>query len=155
MYIEVRKIKFVYFDYGGSHSSVIAAHIHAGNLKRGRLPSSRELMSLPFFDKTTPNDFGKLYLIGRDEKGNEIYILGSQNSNFEPVLRSLASLLELDKDFIFVCTMPYVNPVLRIGGFLSRRLSMPSVGRPLVILGARWAFPYLADLVEKVKIKSW
>lgn len=148
----MRDIKFVYFDYGGSHSSVLAANIHAGNLKAEKIPSSDELMKLPFFDKTTPDDFGKLYFIGRDEKGNDIYILGSQNSNFEPVLRNLAALLELDKDFVFVCTMPYVNPVLRIGGFLSRRLSMPLVGRPLVLLGARWAFPYLAGLVEKTRI---
>ncbi|SHH04328.1 Protein of unknown function [Thermosyntropha lipolytica DSM 11003] len=148
------KIKFVYFDYGGSHSSVIAAHIHAGNLKGSRMPSSSELMELPFFDKTTPDNLGRLYLVGRDEKGNEIYILGSQNSNFEPVLRSLAALLELDKDFVFVCTMPYVNPLLRLGGFLSRRLSLPLVGRPLVILGAKWAFPHLRHLVEKVKIQT-
>lgn len=150
----MRKIKFVYFDYGGSHSSVIAANIHAGNLKGGRIPSLSELMDLPFFNKTTPHDFGKLYFIGLDEKGNEIYILGSQNSNFEPVLRSIASLLELDKDFIFICTMPYVNPVLRIGGFLSRRLSLPFIGRPLVFWGTRLAFPHLKHLVEIVRVQT-
>nr|WP_296864382.1 DUF3189 family protein [Thermosyntropha sp.] len=144
----------MYFDYGGSHSSVLAANIHAGKLEKGKVPSKEDMMKLPLFDKTTPDDFGRIYYVGSDQKGNEIYILGTQNSNFEPALRSLTALMELDKEFVLVCTMSYVNVVLRLGGFLSRRMSCPLLGRPFVIWGSKLAFPHLEKLTEIVKLES-
>ncbi|NLB88174.1 MAG: DUF3189 family protein [Syntrophomonadaceae bacterium] len=147
-------MKYIYFDFGGSHSSVLAANIHVGNLNKGQLPSDAELMNLPLFDKNSPDDFGKMHLIGKDEAGNEVYVLGTRHSNFEPTIRGLATLAGVSQDFVFTHTMPYVNIILRIGGFLSRGLSWPVLGRPLVFRGARIAYPSLVKLVERTKVLS-
>lgn len=147
-------MKYVYFDFGGSHSSVIAANIHVGNLNKAKLPSDTDLINLPIFDKNTNADFGKMHFIGEDERGNQVYVLGTRHSNFEPTIKGLASLTGVSQDFVFTHTMPYVNIILRLGGFLSRGLSMPTLGRPLVFRGARSAFPSLVNLVERTKALS-
>lgn len=147
------KIKYVYFDYGGSHSSVLASFIHIGRLG-GRSPSKQELMQLPYFDKTTPDDFAKMHPAGNDDKGNEVFFLGTKSSNFEPTINNLAELMGVAGEFCFVSTMNYVNPILRLGGWMSRGLSQPWLGRWLVIRGAKSAYPSLVKLVEKTKVKS-
>ena len=38
-------------------------------------------MAMPYFDKTSAEDFGKLKLVGTDDCGNEIYSLGTQDNN--------------------------------------------------------------------------
>lgn len=111
-------------------------------------------MKIPLFDKTTKEDFGKMHYTGLDEAGNEVYFIGTRHSNFDSTINGLASLMGLSQDFVFTNTMPYVNFILRIGGFLSRGLSKPTLGRPLVFRGARAAYPGLVNLVERVKVKS-
>lgn len=44
--------------------------------------------------------------------------------------------------------MPEIPLVTRIGGFLSRRLGMPALGRPLVCLGLRCGIRSLLHLIE-------
>lgn len=147
-------MKYVYFDFGGSHSSVLAANIHVGKLNKGKLPSDADLMDLPLFDKNSQDDFGKMHFVGEDEAGHEVYVLGTKHSYFEPTIKGLAALAGVSQDIVFTHTMPYVNFILRLGGFLSRGLSLPAVGRPLVFRGARLAYPSLVNLVERTKVLS-
>ena len=52
---------------------------------------------------------------------------------------------------IIVNTLRAVNWQMRIGGFLSRRLGLVSLGRPLVARGARRAYPQLTKIVRATK----
>ncbi len=131
----------------------MAANIHAGNLNKAITPSPQELMAIPFFDKTTKEDFANLHYTGQDESGNEVYILGTRHSDFGSTINGLVALMGISQDFVFTNTMPYVNPILRIGGYLSRGLSKPALGRPLVFRGARAAYPALVSLVERIKVQ--
>lgn len=146
-------IKFVYYDYGGSHSSVLAANIHANNISKS-IPTNEVLDDLPLFDKTEPEDFGHMKYIGQDENNNEVYLLGTKHSDFTSAIEGIASLMGLSNEFIFVGTMPYVNNILRTGGFISRGLSIPFIGRPFVYRGAKDAFPALVSLVDRVKLEN-
>jgi hypothetical protein len=47
--------------------------------------------------------------------------------------------------------MKQVNLPMKLGGFMSRRLGMVKLGRPIVVAGTRLAFPAIKDLVNKVK----
>ncbi len=132
----------------------MAANIHAGKLNSAKLPSDAELMALPLFDKTKAEDLGRMQYIGKDENNNEIYLLGTKNSAFAPTINGLATLLGITTSYKFVGTMPYVNYLLRLGGFLSRGLSLPSWGRPLVLRGAKMAYPALVSLVDRVKLEA-
>lgn len=147
-------MNFVYFDYGGSHSSVLASFIHTGRLQTGKVPTNQEMMQLPYFDKTVPQDFAKMHPAGNDDQGNKVFFLGTKSSDFEPTINSLAGLIGITRDFTFISTMTYVNPILRLGGWISRRLSQPWLGRGLVIRGAKSAYPGLVNLVETTRLKS-
>jgi len=142
-------IKVIYFDYGGSHSSVVAAHIHAGKLDSPATPPIEEIINLPYFDKTTPDDFGKIRRVGIDADGNDIYVLGTKNGNSGGLLSGLVDTQNLTDKFRFVDTMPCVNMWLRIGGWLSRGLSLPALGRPFIRIGILEAYPKLVSLVRE------
>ena len=144
----------MYFDYGGSHTSVTAACIHAGKLDPNKLPNSDDLMEMPYLDKTTPEDFGKIKHIGTDKNSNEIYALGTKGSQLRNLLDDMASLQNVSDQYLFLNTSPYVNNVLRVGGWLSRSASLPSLGRPLVMSGLRKTYPALCLLVETAYLKQ-
>lgn len=142
-------IKVIYFDYGGSHSSVVAANIHAGKLDPPKTPPIEEIINLPDFDKTTPDDFGKIRRVGTDADGNDVYVLGTKSSNFGNLLTGLVEAQGIAERFRFVDTLPLVNNWLRIGGWLSRSLSLPALGRPLIRIGILQAYPKLVTLVRE------
>jgi hypothetical protein len=139
----------IYFDYGGSHSSVLAANIHAGKFDSPKTPPVQEIMNLPYFDKTKPDDFGKIRRVGTDAEGNNIYVLGTKSSNSGGFLTSLIEARNLTDKFRLINTMPYVNTWLRIGGWLSRSLSLPWLGRPLIMIGIKKAYPELKTMVRE------
>lgn len=147
---EVIVIKVIYFDYGGSHSSVVAANIHAGKLGSTETPPIKDIINLPDFDQTTPDDFGKIKHAGTDTESNDIYVLGTKSGNSGGLLSSLVEAQNVGNDFRFVDTMPYVNTWLRIGGWLSRGLSLPSLGRPFIRIGIKEAYPKLKTMVRDV-----
>lgn len=146
--------RIVYFDYGGSHSSVTAACIHTGKLDPGKIPDKDAFMDMPYLDKTTPEDFGKIKHIGTDKAGNEVYSLGTKVSKLGSMLDDMASVQGIANQYHFLCTSPYVNNVLRVGGWLSRSASLPSLGRPLVVSGLKKAYPALCSLVETTYLKQ-
>lgn len=146
-------MNIVYYDYGGSHSSILSGLLHAGRLDPNLIPDGDELLQLPYFDKTTPEDFGCLHHLGEDSTGNQVFALGTRYAQSGPSLQGISELMGLSEDFFFVDTMPYVTTLLRIGGWLSRSANLPQLGRPLVVAGARDAYPALASLVEQVKLQ--
>lgn len=112
------------------------------------------MMEMPYLDKTTPDDFGKIKHIGNDHEGNEIYALGTKQSDSGNLLHDLANLQGVSDQYLFLSTSPFVNITLRIGGWLSRSMSLPSLGRPLVISGLRQTFPDLCTLVRNSHAKQ-
>ena len=147
-------MKIVYHCYGGSHSSVTAAAIHLGYLASDKKPTPHTLMEIPFFDKQTDKDHGKFKFMGRDELGNEVYICGCRGlgKKVEKSLQGIAKIIDtpLD-DIIYVDTLKGVNFLMRIGGFLSRRLRLVRLGRPIVLKGTVTAFNNFVNMVEEVK----
>lgn len=146
----------IYNCYGGSHSSVASASIHAGLIKDNKVPTAKELMNLPFYDRQVAKDHGHIRFIGEDEKGNKIYVTSKHNMGYEyeKTLRSIASILDFPNEKItYIDTMPYVNWLMMLGGFLSRRLGWIKIGRPIVIKGTQLSFFKFGHLVNVVKYK--
>lgn len=149
-------MKIVYHDFGGSHSTATAAAIHLGLISDDKVPSSKDLLTkVPLFDSLTAGDHGKLFFMGTDEWNNEVYLLPRANRP-DLVLNAVQSTIEtlggdLD-DWVFVNTLPTVNIWMRIGGYLSRRLGLVSLGRPLVTLGTRRAFSSISRIVRSTKV---
>lgn len=141
-------MNIVFYDYGGCHTSVVAANLYSGRIK-DQLPSSQEFMALPYFDKTIPQDFGHLHNMGQDQQSNQVYTLGTKSSSYGYILAALTKLQDTQEHFTFISTMPWVNNVLRVGGFLSRSLNLPALGRPLVLMGIKLAYKPLQLMVQQ------
>lgn len=144
----------IYNCYGGAHSSVTAAALHLQLLSDTRRPSSAELLNLPYFDAQVGKDHGRIRFMGFDSKGNKIYIASKKNLGryYEKIMYHLLAISGVNQNnFVFINTMPYVNVWMIIGGYLSRRLGLKTLGRPLVIYGTKksyWKFVHLVNLVK-------
>lgn len=145
-------MKIIYHCFGGSHSSVTAAAIHLGLLPRDRLPAAAELISLPYFDGKSRGEEGEIKYMGTDPYGNNIYAAGKKNlgRRFEALLYDLATVLGLPRqELLLLNTSPFVNFLMVVGGFTSRRLGLTFPGRPIVILGTRRSYFRLVKFVDQ------
>lgn len=147
---------FIYCCYGGAHSSPVAAAIHIGKLDLIRIPTAQEIYNIKYYDKVDSTERGKLLYMGDDQSGNKIYVLGRGNEKvgIEQAIKSGFALAGASQgDLVFIDTLSVVNLIMRIGGFLSRKLKLIFIGRPLVIWGTQKAFMQLVKIVEQTKIK--
>ncbi|NMB13289.1 MAG: DUF3189 family protein [Firmicutes bacterium] len=147
-------MQIVYACYGGAHSSPMAAAIHVGRLWGDPLPSLTDIQNLLYFDMIGDEDRGRVFPVGIDEFGNHVYMLG-RGSDERSILQAVKSGYILaggdPRQLLFVNTLQAVNWQMRVGGFLSRRLGLVSIGRPLVTRGARRAYRKLAQIVANTK----
>lgn len=149
-------MKIIYHCFGGSHSSVTAAALHLGLIDKHRPPTMDELMSLPYYDKTTNDDFGSIRFMGVDEYGNEVYVMGkkSMSDRLTQILNGVAEILGVADQVLAVNAMDRVNISMKLGGFTSRRMGLPLLGRPVVGRGTMKAFFQLVNLVEITRLKA-
>jgi len=150
-------MKIIYHCYGGAHSSVTAAAIHLGLLPKGRLPTSAELEGLPFYDRMVRADHGRIYLMGIDPDGNEVYVLGRRflPDLAERVIRGVAEVYGVDPDqLLLVNVLSSVNLLMKLGGFVSRGMLLPSFGRPVVERGTTAAVDRLIQIVELTRKRA-
>ena len=149
-------MKIIYHCYGGTHSSVLAAAVHLGLIEANPRLSKRELFHCPFFDSLNHAQIGTINRMGEDNYGNEIFVLGCKNAGslVEKILPEFCRIFNLDNNTILmVSTVSSLNILLRIGGFLSRRAGLVTLGRFFLFLGARRAIKNIKLTVEKVKQK--
>lgn len=147
-------MKIFYHCFGGTHSSVTAANIHLNRLPKDRVPSLKELITQnPFFDQRKVKDTGKITFMGQDEMGNDIYAVGRQS---RPKLlcfitEKISEVFAINKDsYLLVNMSGYVNYLMRIGGFMSRRLGLIKIGRPIVTWGTQRNYQSIVSEVQKV-----
>jgi hypothetical protein len=148
-------MKIIYNCFGGSHASVTAAGIHLGFIKCDRLPTNEELINVPYYDGQVKTDHGHLRLMGIDEYGHEVFIVGRRNMNkvMCNLLSGVAKIFKVnDDDYLIIDALPYVNWKMMLGGYISRRLGIIKIGRPIVIKGTKDTFFKLVTLVNNVKI---
>lgn len=145
-------MKVFYHCYGAAHSSVVAAFLHLGRLSSP--PTAQQLRDLPYFDRQEKASHGRIFFLGQDGEGNDIYIFARRNvaQVAVRVLTGMAYIFGLPaEDYLFVNTTLFTNWLLTLGGILSRQLGLVWPGRLFVTKGAQKAFPDLLDLVTQVK----
>lgn len=151
-------MKFIYHCFGGSHSSVTAAAIHLGLLPENRPAADEELLSVQLFDAQVNPDHGRIRFMGWDDQGNEVYITSKRNlrEHYEDIMKQLLHIAggdELNREVVFINTMPYVNIFMVIGGYLSRRLGFNRLGRKIVCYGTRQSYYQFTQLVRQYKVQ--
>lgn len=149
-------MKIIYHCFGGSHSSVLTAALHLGLIDKKKQPTMEELLVLPYFDKTSNEDFGSIRFMGIDESGNEVYVLGKKNmgKRYSNIILGIAELLGAKNEVLAVDCMSRVNLNMKLGGFTSRRMRMAALGRPVLGWGTRATFTALVNLAEITRLKT-
>lgn len=153
-------IKVIYHCYGGSHSSVTCAGIHLGLLPRDRIATARELLNVPHFDSFEEVIHGQFRFIGWDANNAAVYVLGKKTlgRKVSVLLDGIAGIFKLSDRVIPVDTTKPINLLMVSGGFLSRRLHLVKIGRPLVVMGTQKSYNKLVEIVdrteERVRIKN-
>lgn len=88
---------YIYNDYGGTHTTSMAAAFHLKKLPTDRELTKEEILAIPYFNKLTSSDFGKLIFHGTDEDENPVYTIGRKNQKFViPAMKELGLLLQKD-----------------------------------------------------------
>ena len=133
---------FIYNDYGGTHTTSLAAAYHLKKLPTNRRLTKEEILNVDYFNKLTRADFGKLIFHGIDEDGNSVYTIGRKSSKLVvPALKNLSMLLQEkyqgQEKIIFSNTSPTVPFALTMGGLFSRGLKIDFIGVPFLIVGAK------------------
>lgn len=147
---------FIYNDYGGTHTTSLAAAYHLNKLPTHRQLTTEEILAVDYFNKLNTSDMGKLVFHGLDENGNPVYTLGRGSSKVViPALKNLSLILQ-DKyqnaePIVYSNTSPTVPLVMTIGGFLTKRLKLSFVGDPLLIAGAKQCCSNIRELVLHTK----
>ncbi|RST77061.1 DUF3189 family protein [Siminovitchia acidinfaciens] len=148
---------YIYNDYGGTHTTALAAAYHLKQLPQSeRKLTSEEILNVKYFNRLTRKDFGKLIFHGNDEDGNAVYTIGrKRNKLVVPALKELTLLLQskfhFNEKIVFSNTSPTVPIVMSFGGFFSRGLKIDFIGVPLLVKGAKQCCDNIYKLVENTK----
>ncbi|AEG59062.1 DUF3189 family protein [Desulforamulus ruminis] len=147
---------FIYNCYGGTHSSSLASAIHLNKLPQDRIPTKSEILNTDYFNKLSCKDMGRIIYRGMDEEGNKVFSLGRGTSRvLLPCLKNLIVLLQQEwnvNEKILLSNMtPTVTLPMTVGGFLSRRLRIDSIGVPLLVMGAQQAYKEIVEVVNFTK----
>ncbi|SHF36516.1 Protein of unknown function [Seinonella peptonophila] len=148
---------YIYNDYGGTHTTSMAAAYHLKKLPQAeRKLTSEEILNIKYFNQLTKKDFGKLIFHGNDEDGNPVYTIGRKREKLVvPSLKELTLLLQtkfhFNEKIVFSNTSPTVPMVMSLGGFFSRGLKMDFIGVPLLVKGAKKCCDNIYRLVENTK----
>ncbi|WP_339230195.1 DUF3189 family protein [Oceanobacillus sp. FSL K6-2867] len=150
---------FIYNDYGGTHTTSLAAAYHLKKIPTDKVLSKEEIMNVDYFNKLTKHDLGKLIFHGLDEDRNAVYTIGRKNNKYVvPALQTFIELIQKKNSFnekiIISNTSPTVPLAMSIGGFFSRGLHIDFIGVPLLIVGAKQCCNRINRLVEQTKKAS-
>lgn len=148
---------YIYHDYGGTHTTSLAAAYHLKLLPQSEQElTTEQILNVPYFNKLSHADFGKLIFHGVDEDGHPVYTIGRKRQKLVvPALQELILVLQerlpFDEKIIFSNTSPTVPLPMTIGGFFARGIHINSIGVPLLVIGAKKCCDNIFRLVEHTK----
>ncbi|WP_433746462.1 DUF3189 family protein [Falsibacillus pallidus] len=147
---------YIYNDFGGTHTTALAAAYHLRRLPENRELTKEEILQTDYFNALAPTDAGKIFFHGKDEQDNPVYTIGRRrDKHLIHGLKDLSLLLldrfDQDEKIIFSNTSPTVPFAMTMGGFFSRELNIDSIGVPLLVKGAKQCCLDILKLVENTK----
>ncbi|HZJ76179.1 MAG TPA: DUF3189 family protein [Oscillospiraceae bacterium] len=148
-------MKIIYSCYGGAHSSIVASAIHVGYLPFHRVPTGEEILNIPYYDQSPKENKGMPIYMGTDTELRKVYALGMgpYRSEYTKIAYNFAFQLagKNKEDIRIINVVPLLSFSVKLGGFISRRVGLIKLGRPLTIWGIRKRYDLFTELVKDVK----
>ena len=148
-------MKIIYTCYGAAHSSIVASAIHMGYLPIDRHPTKEEILSIPYYDQSPKESRGTPIYIGTDENLRKVYVvgMGPYRREYTEILYNYAFQINKDekKNIQIINVTPLLRFSVKLGGFLSRRVGLIKLGRPMTVVGILKNYDLFVDLVNDVK----
>lgn len=144
-------LKVIYSCYWGSYLAVVAASLHLGSIDQY---NENEILRLHLFNKIRDNELGKLFYLGMDKEGREVYVIGSRKSGkiLQRTLKGIAEIYGFPKQSVFFIDLnDYYSSLTLLGILMARRLRLVKVGSRLLFRGIGNNFTKLKEVVQKVK----
>jgi hypothetical protein len=144
-------MNYLYLGLGDLYLPAVASALHLGMLSSNKRPEYQELDALPYFTRGESVDDGKLFLLGKDQAGNSVYILCVKDSP-DVVERAIQSLLHIYgiTEMIVLTCRPENSQVVKLGRIL-KRLGLLGIERRLAFKLAVNNFPELIKLTTQVQ----
>lgn len=146
--------KLIFHCPAGAYEACTVAALYLGELSMNRPPIRSELEKLLYFDRICPEQRGHLCRVGSDAMGNEVYILARMGlGKIAPrVLPGIARICGLAPEEILLIDASGPPDIrLSFGGFLSTRLGLPSLGRPLIVNLLRAHFQHYVTIARQTQ----
>lgn len=147
---------YIYNDFGGTHTTAMAAAYHLKKIAPDHKLTKEEILSVPYFNKLNSSDMGRVIFHGIDDEGNSVYTVGRGTSkHLLPAMKNISTLLQEkyqgQEKIIFSNTSPTVPFAMTMGGLFSRWLKIDFIGVPLLVSGAKQCCKQITRLVENTK----
>lgn len=146
-------MKIFYCCWGSAHTSVVSSHIHLGLLPIDRRARFEEINDLEMYDRTPNSEIGTVFYVGDDRQGNQVYFMGFGPQK-QMVRQGVIDYLRINgvdtEGLLFVDAIVHATWLTCVGGYLSRRLGLIRIGRPLTIIGILQNYRAFTELVRSV-----
>lgn len=144
-------MKIIYHCYEASFLPVVAAGIHLKLISTDKVPSKEELYLLPYYGKVLSHQQGKIYSLGKDGQGNDIYILGARNGAII-LQKAVKGFLEIfsynSEQIVFRDLSSIRNSLISLGLFFHCTLKIKVLGSFFLTQGIRKSYFKLTQLLE-------
>ncbi len=132
----------------GVHASILAASLHLGLLAGDRCPEYSEIGRLSFFDPRKRPLPGNPLCLGKDEVGNQVYIMGLSRENqlIKNAINGLMEVFAKQDAYLLIDASAISNAITRLGQHIPGEL-----GYRIFLLGMKREFKQVLDLVETAK----
>lgn len=148
------RVEVIYCCYAGAHTSITAAALHVRLLAPKHQPTVSDILSLPYFDTTSQDQIGRVFKYGSDQRGNNIYVAALGPGRQATLAALKLMLLECgvtDDNSLIVNALSCVSLGVRVGGFISRRLGIVTLGRLMCARGIVNHFRCFETLVDEAR----
>jgi hypothetical protein len=146
-------MNYLYLGYASLHLPAVAAALHLEQLDAAVVPAAAKLASLPYFRQAAREEDGRLFAVGSDSNGHQIYLLCVKTQP-EVVARAVESLLGLYRlplrEAKIVPCLPD-NPQPAIWGRILFRCGLHGLEKELAGRMARNSFKNLVRTVAEAR----
>jgi hypothetical protein len=145
--------KVFYFSNSRFPVAIVAGAIHTGRLPAGKDPGAGSFRELPFLNMQDGGE-GEIFIIGKDDRGNDIYALSIKGERGMPhrLVESFLRLYKIPRSSLLMVDSGVGDNLFLLAGRLLNRVGfLASLGRFFTYTGIKKIYGELTRLTAGVR----